>query len=152
VKNRGLTANSTTSPKVITDTATAHPPSLAAPTPAPHLPRPTNQAANRANTDSSKVTTATVHLHRDSTAQVPHHTRAKVAMAMASTEARRNNMAANNIREATDHRLASVDKVGTAMVHHLADTDSKQAMVVQHRVTTAAQEITTTTSTTRYVL
>jgi hypothetical protein len=73
-------------------------------------------------------------------------------MAMASTEARRNNMAANNIREATDHRLALVDKVGTAMVHHLADTDSKQAMVVQHRVTTAAQEITTTTSTTRYVL
>jgi hypothetical protein len=62
-------------------------------------------------------------------------------------------MPANNIPVATDRRLASVDKVGPTMAEHRpADTDSKQAMVVQPRVTMAVPATTTTTSTTRYVL
>jgi hypothetical protein len=76
---------------------------------------------------------------------VRRHTRAKEAMAN-----RRNSTPANSIKVATDHRLASEDKVGTAMAeHHPADTDSKQVTAVQRRDTTAAQQTTTTTNTTR---
>jgi hypothetical protein len=138
---------------VITDTATAHLLNLAAPTLEPHLRRPTNLAVNLASTVSSRATTATLHLLLDSMAPAHHHTRAKVATAKANTEARRSSMLANSIPVATDRRLASVDKVGPTMVEHRpADTDSKQAMVVQRRVTMAVQQTTTTTSTTRYVL
>lgn len=77
-------------------------------------------------------------------------------MAKANMEDRRSSILANSIQVDMDHRPALVDKVGkvgtTMAEHRPADTASKQAMEVQRRVTTAAQEITTTTSTIRYVL
>jgi hypothetical protein len=139
-----LTKNSITSPPATTDTATARPPSLAALIPAPHRPRRTNPEVSLASTDS-RATTATHRLHPDSTAVVHRHTRVKEV-----TANHRNSIPANSTQVATDHRLASVDKVGTTMAeHHPADTDSKQVMAVQPKGTMVVQQTTTTTSTTR---
>jgi hypothetical protein len=113
----------------------------AEPTPVPHLPRPTNQEASLVSTADN--ITATHRLLRDNTA-VEHHLNMAVT-AKVNTEER------SNSTKDTVRRLASVDRDQATAAHLLADTDSKQDMVVRRRVTTVDLRTMTITSTTRYV-